>query len=128
VNVREVMTRGVEMLAPGSTAQQAAQAMAELGTDALPVGAAGRIEGILTGRDILIRLVAEGCDATATPVSEIMSHDLVTCSPDDPVEEAAMAMERRRIRRMPVLDDEGRMIGMVTLERCLAPDAAGSQR
>jgi CBS domain-containing protein len=128
VKVREVMTREVEMLAPGSTAQQAAQAMAELGTDVLPVGAAGKIEGILTDRDILIRVVAEGRDAAATPLGEIMSRDLTTCGPDDPVEEAAIAMERRRVRRLPVLDDDGGMIGMVTLERCLAPDAAGEQR
>jgi CBS domain-containing protein len=119
--VREAMAPA-ELLPPETTVQAATQAMVELGVDAVAIGTDGRVEGIITDRDILIRLVAEGLDPAATLARDIMSKDIVGCGPDDQVEAAAATMELRQIRRMPVLDRDGKLIGMVGIDR---PAAVG---
>jgi CBS domain-containing protein len=121
VKVREAMADKVEMVPADATVQEAAQAMAEFDAEALPVGADGVVQGMLTDRDILIRVVAEGLDPKTTPARTVMSTDLLTCGPDDDVEEAANTMEGRRIRHLPVVDERGRLVGMVALARH-APD------
>jgi CBS domain-containing protein len=114
--VRGLM-KPAELLAPDATVQAATQAMVELGVDALAVGVDGRVEGIITDRDILIRLVAEGRDAATTLAHDIMSRDVVTCSPEDEVEAVLNDMELHQIRRMPVVDQDGKLIGMVGIDR-----------
>lgn len=113
--VREVMVTDVTVISPDTTADAAAQIMADLDVDALPVGANDAVpEGIVTGRDILLRVVAPRRDPRATPVGDVMSRDLLCCRAEDDVAAVQREMERHQVRRMPVVDAEGRMIGMVT--------------
>lgn len=124
MRVKDVMVRDVELLPPGESVQEAARLMAELDTRALLVGEHGRADGIVTDRDILIRLVADGRDAAATTVGDIASRDLFSCGEDEDLDEVARAMESRRVRRMPVLDAEGRVLGLITLQRLTEAEAA----
>ena len=73
-----------------------------------------RVAGVLTIRDILIRLVAAGLHPTATPVSQVMSSSLFTCTEEDTAEEVAERMAEHRIEQMPVLDAGGRLVGLIT--------------
>jgi CBS domain-containing protein len=114
--VQDVMIDDVHCIAPDASIAEAAQMMADLDIGALPVEAEGRrVAGIITRGDILIRVVAQGRDPQTTRVADAMSADLFTCTPEDPVEDAIRAMEEHQVRRMPVLDGEGRMVGLVTL-------------
>lgn len=115
MKIGDVMTRDVQMIGPEDTLQDAARLLGDIDAGALPVGRHEAVEGILTDRDIIIRAVSEGRDPTVTTVREIMSTDLVCCSAEDDADRIAETMRARRIRRMPVLEPEGRLVGIVTL-------------
>jgi CBS domain-containing protein len=116
MRVRDIMVRDVHVVAPDMPVDEAAQMMADLDLGALPVGEPGaKPLGILTDRDILIRVVALCRDPHSTRVGETMSSELFVCHPDDPVEVVLRQMQEHQVRRMPVLDAEDRMIGFVTL-------------
>jgi CBS domain-containing protein len=120
--VQDVMVDDVHCIAPDASIAEAAQMMADLDIGALPVEGEGRrVAGLITRGDILIRVVARGRDPQATRVAEAMSSDLFTCTPEDPVEDVIRAMEEHQVRRMPVLDGEGRMVGLVTLADLRGP-------
>jgi CBS domain-containing protein len=109
------MTRGVRSMRPGDNAQLAAQAMDELDVGVIPVCDGDRLVGMVTDRDITLRVVAQGRQPAQTPLRELMSPDVQTCREDDDLEEAAMRMEQAQIRRLPVIDDDGRLVGMLSL-------------
>jgi CBS domain-containing protein len=113
--VEEVMSRGVDLVLSSSTVQHAAQQMAEHDVGAVLVGSADGLEGILTDRDIILRVVVEGKHPARTSVREVMSPTLFCCKPDDTVEAALAEMRERQIRRMPVQDEAGEFLGVVTL-------------
>jgi CBS domain-containing protein len=114
--VQDVMIDDVHCIAADASIAEAAQMMADLDLGALPVEAEGRrVAGIITRGDILIRVVARGRDPQTTRVADAMSAELFTCSPEDPVDSAIAVMEEHQVRRLPVLDGEGRMVGLVTL-------------
>ncbi|MEK0084383.1 CBS domain-containing protein [Benzoatithermus flavus] len=113
MRVSDVMTRGVEFVPADATIQEAATAMAEHDIGAILVGSAERLEGILTNRDIILRVVVEGRHPAKTRVGGVMSSTLFTCTSDDGPEEALALMEERQVRRLPVLEDE-RVVGIVT--------------
>ena len=113
MKVSEVMTRGVEFVPGASTLQEAATAMAEHDVGAVLVGSPEQLHGILTDRDIILRAVTQGLSPQATRTQEVMSSTVYTCRPDDAVEQALSVMEERQIRRLPVVDDDGRVIGIV---------------
>jgi CBS domain-containing protein len=114
MKVGDVMTPGVETVAPDATVQDAATLMAEHDVGALPVGGE-RLEGILTDRDIILRVVVDGRDPSQVRVRDVMSSMLFTCGPDDTVDAALRTMREHQIRRLPVLDANGRVIGIVAL-------------
>ncbi|MBV9859988.1 MAG: CBS domain-containing protein [Alphaproteobacteria bacterium] len=116
MRVGEVMHRDIHFLAADASAQEAAQLMGDLGLRALPVGAADDLQGILTDGDLLIRIIAQGRDARATRVGEIMSRSVVVCTVDDAAETVAEEMASRNIRRMPVIDGAKHVVGIVGLE------------
>ena len=115
MNVGELMTRDVEFIEAGATVAEAAATMGDLGVGALPVGTADDMQGILTDRDILFRVVAKGLSNTETLVGDIMTTSLFSCRPEDTVGTALNLMGARNLRRLPVLDGNGRVIGLVTL-------------
>lgn len=115
MRVSKVMASDVVVVAPGTTIDAAAQMMADLDLDALPVGESeGALAGIITGRDILLRVVAPRRDPRATRVAEAMTATVFSCAADDDVEDVLRRMERHQVQRMPVLDEDGRIVGLVT--------------
>jgi CBS domain-containing protein len=115
MRVAEVMSRGVDPVDPEATVQEAATQMAELDVGAIFVGLEDAITGILTDRDIILRVVVNGDSPAAVRVSDVMSKTVFACKEDDTVETALAIMRERQIRRMPVLNNEGKPIGVVVL-------------
>jgi CBS domain-containing protein len=127
MRVSELMLRDVTLVPPEDTVQNAARAIADIDSRVIFVGVEDRISGVLTIRDILIRLVAAGLDATVTPVSQVMSSSLFTCTEEDSAESIAESMAEHRIEQMPVLDESGRLVGMITrqaVETLTSPSTA----
>jgi CBS domain-containing protein len=114
MQVSELMLRDVTLVPPEDTVQNAARTIADIDSRFILVGLDERVVGILTIRDILIRLVAAGLDPTATPVSQVMSSSLFTCTEEDSAEDVAERMAEHRIEQMPVLDAGGRLVGVIT--------------
>jgi CBS domain-containing protein len=114
MRVSELMLRDVTLVPPEDTVQNAARAIADIDSRFILVGVDERVAGVLTIRDILIRLVAAGLDPTATPVSQVMSSFLFTCTEEDTAENVAERMAEHRIEQMPVLDEGGRLLGVIT--------------
>lgn len=109
------MNPGVNAVAPDATVQEAATQMAELDVGALFVGSEEALEGVLTDRDIIVRVVVEGRSPADVKVSDVMSPALFSCKADDPVETVFAEMRERQIRRMPVYNETGKPVGVVTL-------------
>lgn len=115
MKVADVMTRGLELMSPDATVQQAAVRMAEADIGAILIGTAEALEGILTDRDIILRLVVDGRSSAEVLVRDIMSSTLFCCRENDSLEQAFSEMSDRQVRRLPVLDDSDRLVGIVTL-------------
>jgi CBS domain-containing protein len=111
-SIKEVMTRDVRACEPNATVAGAAKVMAQEDVGPVPIVEDGRLIGIVTDRDIVVRVVAEGRDPNATTVSEIASTKLVTVSPDDDLDEALKLLAERQIRRLPVVEGD-RLVGIV---------------
>ena len=115
MKIRDVMTRSVELVNPDTSLEEAARKMRETDTGFLPVGENDRLAGTLTDRDITIRAVAEGRDPKSAKVRDAMSDDLVYVFEDAETAEAADLMAQRQIRRLPVLNQDKRLVGVVSL-------------
>jgi CBS domain-containing protein len=115
MKVVDAMNRGLDPVPPDTTVQEAAVRMATEDVGAVLVGTIEQLQGILTDRDILIRVVVKGGDPSAIRVADVMSSTLFTCSVDDTVESAFEKMRDHQVRRLPVFDEAGKPIGIVTL-------------
>ena len=115
MKVADLMNRFVEFIDADAPVREAAVLMGELDVGGLPVGSADRIEGVVTDRDILYRVVARGLDPAAVRVREVLSRPVVSCTPDDSIQTAMDLMAAHHIRRLPVLDAEGHVTGWITL-------------
>src|SRR5437870_10292483 len=115
MQVREIMSQGVEVVSHDAPLKEAALKMKTLDVGLMPVCDGGKLEGMLTDRDITIRATAEGYDPSKTKVSEIMSKDVAYCFEDQDIDEAMKIMEARQIRRLPILNREKRLVGIVSL-------------
>lgn len=113
--VSDVMTRGVRTLAAEDTLLRAAQAMQELDVGVIPVCEGDQLVGVVTDRDIVVRGVAQGCAADKTQLGDVMSRDPQTCFDDQPVDEVLERMREAQIRRMPVVDHEEHLVGILSL-------------
>jgi CBS domain-containing protein len=114
MKVSEVMTRDVQTIQPDQTAREAASFMLNADAGSIPVTDGGRLIGMITDRDIAVRGVAKG-NGPDTPVRELMTDDLVVVRIDDDVEEAAIKMSDAQVRRLPVIDQDERLCGIVSL-------------
>jgi CBS domain-containing protein len=122
MKISECMTRDVKVARPEDTLQKAAAQMAELDAGVLPVGDNDRLVGMLTDRDITVRAVAKGM-GPQTPVREVMSDDVKYCFEDEELSTVTENMGDIQLRRLPVLNRDKRLVGIVSLG-----DIAGSQR
>jgi len=115
MNINDIMTRGAQCVGPSVSLIRAADLMRELGVGFLPICENDRLIGTITDRDITIRGVAEARDMAGTPVSAIMSPEIVYVYEDQDVGEAARLMEVKQIRRLLVMDREKKLVGVVSL-------------
>ena len=113
--VAEIMIRNVETIGPGATIQEAAERMKSENVGSLPVCLDSRLLGALTDRDITVRVTAEGRDPRTTLVRDAMSHPVVTVRPQQELADAEQLMHDHQVRRLPVVEQDGRLVGLVTL-------------
>ena len=115
MQIREVMTSDVRLVDLGTTLKDAAQMMREGDFGLLPIGENDRLVGTITDRDISIRAVASGKDPNSTTVRDAMSQGIFYCFEDQSVDEVAAMMGDNQVRRMPVLNRDKRLVGIVAL-------------
>jgi CBS domain-containing protein len=113
--VSEVMTRGVRTLAPQDHVVLAARLMDQLDIGSLPVCDAGKLIGVVTDRDLVVRGLARRASLEGAPVKEFMTSEVAYCYDHQPVDEVLDYMGGDQLRRLPVLDREHRLVGIVTL-------------
>jgi len=116
MNVQDIMTRNPTSVTPETPVQQAARLMKDEDIGVLPVVESGsrRLVGLVTDRDIAVRVVAEGRDATQARVQDAMSGNPKTCSADDSVDDVMDVMGREQVRRIPIVNDRGELLGIVS--------------
>lgn len=114
MKVSEAMTRDVRIANPDQSIREAAQMMVDLDAGALPVGAEDRLIGMITDRDIAIRGVAKG-RTPDTPVRDVMTADVKYCFEDEEVENVARNMADIQVRRLPVVNREKRLVGIIAI-------------
>ncbi len=113
--VCDVMTRDVRVVAPSDSMQRAAQCMDELNVGSVPVCDGQKLVGMVTDRDITVRGVAANKAAASTPVSDVMSTSVRWCTEDQPVGDVMDEMRDAQIRRMPVVDQDKKLVGIISL-------------
>jgi CBS domain-containing protein len=111
--IRDVMTSDPQSVAPSATVAEAARLMRDNDIGSLPVVEGGKVVGVVTDRDIAVRAVAEGKDPQNTKVGDVRSTDIVTVDPQQDLAEALRLMARHQVRRLPVVEEDGRLVGIV---------------
>lgn len=112
----EIMTKDPTCCLPGDTVDQAAQLMKDEDVGSVPVIAdhqTRRLLGIVTDRDLAVKVVAEARQIAAVTVEEVMTREPLTCHPNDDLQKAIDTMEKHRVRRIPVVDDNNQVIGII---------------
>ena len=115
MDVAKVMTREVEIVRPDATVQEAAQKMKDIEGGSLPVCDGRKLQGMLTDRDVTVRAVAEGRDPRMTKVRDVMTADIVYGRTGQDIKEIAETMASHQIRRLPIVDDNNDLVGIVAL-------------
>jgi CBS domain-containing protein len=115
MKVKEAMHKGTNCVEPGTLVTEIAKHMRDDDVGAIPVRADGRLVGIVTDRDITCRAVTHGASIGKLTAQDVMTKDVVCCSPEDDLTMAIKVMEGKKIRRLPVTDAHKTMIGMLSL-------------
>ncbi|MCW2613234.1 MAG: histidine kinase [Frankiales bacterium] len=110
---RDVMTAGAESLDSSTTVLEAAKRLASEDYGAMPICDGDRLQGMITDRDIVVKVLAAGKDPATTKVIDLVQGEVVTIGADDPVEEAARTMADHQVRRLPVIDGTS-LVGMLS--------------
>jgi CBS domain-containing protein len=131
MRVHHIMTPDVQSCAPETTIRQVARLMSEGACGIIPVvDAHGKVAGVVTDRDICMALVDTARRPADVPAREVMAARVYSCGPDDDVRSALETMTKFKVRRLPVIDADGRLRGMLSMDdiivRALAPDAPTS--
>jgi CBS domain-containing protein len=111
--IRDVMTTNPKSLESGSSVMEAARLMRDEDAGIIPIVEGDKLVGTVTDRDIAIRVVAEGRSPESTTVGEIASRELVTIDPQQNLDEALRLMARHQVRRLPVVEEDGKLVGIV---------------
>jgi CBS domain-containing protein len=115
MQLKKIMTPEVERLPKDASIQEVAQKMKAIDVGMIPVYDGDRLVGMVTDRDIALRVAAEGRDVASTPAHTVMTPEVIYCFEDQTVEEAAQVMEKHQIRRLIVLNRDKRLVGIVSL-------------
>ena len=111
--IREVMTPDPTAIEPSTPLVEAARLMRDQDVGPLPIIEGERVIGMLTDRDIVVRAIAEGKDPHTVTAGEVASKQLITIDPEQPLDEAARLMAQHQVRRLPVCEEDGRLVGIV---------------
>ena len=112
-SISNVMTKNPRTVTADSTVAEAARAMRDEDAGVVPIVEGARVLGVITDRDIAIRVVAEGKDPQGTKVIEIASKELITIDPQQDLDEALRLMAQHQVRRLPVVEEDGNLVGIV---------------
>ena len=112
-SIRNAMTSNPCSIDAGKSVAYAAKMMRDEDVGIAPIVEGDRLVGVLTDRDIAVRVVAEGLDPEKVKVSEVASRDVVTLDPQQDLDEALRLMARHQVRRLPVVEEDGRLVGVV---------------
>jgi CBS domain-containing protein len=115
MKLKEIMTQEVEVIHPDDSLQSAAQKMRERDIGFLPVCEGDRLIGVVSDRDIIVRVIAEGKDPKAMMGRDLVTAPVIYCFEDQDVEEAARVMQENQIRRLVILNRDKRLVGVVSL-------------
>lgn len=115
MKVKDMMHKGVECVSPDTAINAIAKKMRDLDVGAIPVASNGELVGMVTDRDITIRCVADDETMSKIKAKDVMTSGVVYCRDTEDVEDAVRIMEGKQIRRLPVLDEAMKMVGMVSL-------------
>jgi CBS domain-containing protein len=115
MKVKDMMHKGAEYVAPNAKLQVIAKKMRDYDVGAIPVCEDGKTIGMVTDRDIAVRALANGKDVTKLTAKDVMSKDVIFCGDTEDAEHALHMMEDNKIRRLPVLDETRKLVGMVSL-------------
>jgi len=124
--ISEVMTESPRTIGSDATVVEAARVMRDADTGIVPIVDGDKVVATITDRDIAVRLVAEGGDAGATKAVDVASRELVTIDPQQDLDEALRLMARHQVRRLPVVEEDGRLVGIVA-QADIATHASDSQ-
>ena len=125
-SIRDVMTKDPHALGGGATVMEAARLMRDEDAGIVPVVEGAKLVGTVTDRDIAVRVVAEGKSPESVTVGEIASRDLVTIDPQQELSEALRLMARHQVRRLPVVEEDGKLVGIVA-QADIARNASDAQ-
>lgn len=115
MQVRDMMHKGVEIVAPDTLVTKLAQTMRENDIGAIPVGTNGKLVGMVTDRDIAVRAVANGTEISQLTAHDVMTKGVVCCRDTARVRDVVQIMEAKKIRRVPVTDEKDQVVGMISL-------------
>jgi len=115
MKIKEMMHKGVEWVSPETPVTALAKKMLQHDVGALPVGENDRLIGMVTDRDIAVRGVAKGKDISKLTARDIMTKGVIWCRDSENADDAAHIMETKHLRRLPVIDENKRMVGMLSL-------------
>lgn len=114
VRIRELMTRNVVAIGPERSIAEAVKKMVERNVECLPIVQFGELQGLITFRDIIEKVVYAKRVPRKTKVKDVMAKKMITCRPDSTVIEVVKLMKNKRLRRVPVVNKEGRLVGIIT--------------
>jgi CBS domain-containing protein len=124
VSIKDLMWKDPFMISPDATVKDAAVRMADIGSGILPVGLSGKVEGVITDRDIVVRAVSEGKDVATISVRECMTPFVHSCSENDTLHYAADIMKRHKISRLVITDAQGKLTGILSAGHIVRNDAS----
>jgi CBS domain-containing protein len=113
--VKEIMTKKVDFIDPNTTIAEASKIMRDDGIGCLPIGENDRLVGFVTDRDIIVRAVAKDKDLNNVKVQDVMSQPIKYCYDDDTIDDLAQNLAQNQVHRLPVLNHDKRMVGIVSL-------------
>ena len=116
MKVAEIMTRNVRVVSPDKTIREAARLMDEMNVGVLPVCDGRRLRGMVTDRDITVKVVAQGADPSSTRVSTLITRKPTVIREDAGILDATKLLSRRGIRRLPVVSKTGKLVGIIALD------------
>lgn len=124
----EMMNKNVQTCTYSDTAQHAATLMKQHNVGILPVvEESGKLVGVITDRDLCLKITADGRDPAHTPVHECMTPKPISCSRNDTSRSVLALMAKNQVRRIPVIDDQKRLVGIVAIPDLIAHDATNAR-